>query len=131
MHKGLRSLYTPGCGYSGCLNLTSIMLFIDAAGAKPANQTNNNSPPVRMYVCTYFHICLYECMWVRMCTIICVCVCQARQTSCSQTVVQSFIVFLMFLHKEFQKCASIKLWPHAMQLGAYRCLVSFCIVTAL
>lgn len=33
-----------------------------------------------------------------------VCVCLARQTSCSQTVVQSVIVYLQFLHQIFQKC---------------------------
>lgn len=42
------------------------MLFIVAAGAKPANQTNNNSPPVHvcMYVCTYVSVLLHVGMFV-------------------------------------------------------------------
>lgn len=67
-----RCLLLSTSGYGGCLNLTSIMLFIVAAGAKPAIQTNNNSPPVHsyvsvqmqvgMYINTYIHTCVCTCL---------------------------------------------------------------------
>lgn len=99
-----RCLPLSTSGYGGCLNLTSIMLFIVAAGAKPAIQTNNNSPPVHSYVSVQMQVGMYINMYIH---------------KYIHTYVGMYVfawpvkpvahkllcyVFLQFLHQKFQIC---------------------------